>query len=522
MAEILGIDLGTTYSLLARMSASGTPEVVVNEDGANMTPSVVQVTGTDPTRWMVGEVPRSMLGMGDSSVFGRFKRDMGTDRAWPTPNGTVSPTLLSAAVLRSVASAPEVRDKRIGGVVVTIPASFGHAQRQATMAAADQAGLKVTAIVNEPTAAAVYYAWKAGRQLNGTFAVFDLGGGTFDVTVMRIDGAKVEVLATDGLDRVGGIDFDELLMKLVQEEYEATTGASCEPEDYSIQQAEADKRALSKVEAKKIRVRGNGGAAMITLERDRFERSLQPYLDQIRGLCIAVLEAASVSARALDAVVLAGGSSRMPCVQRVAREVFLQEPVLFENPDEVVGLGAALYATHKTAGSRGSQATPMTPEQKAAVEGMRIQEISSRSFGTDAMRPNSGGTVEYNSVVISKGTKLPCSVTKRYYPVSENMREMSCKVTEGAEDTESMSQVETIWEGMLRLRAGIRRTSPILVTFSYDENQMMRCSFRDGEDGAECKVELDLRGADGTGKQAAAAVATGADGTGINIEDWLP
>ncbi len=522
MGEILGIDLGTTYSLLARMSASGAPEVVVNEDGANMTPSVVQVTGSDASQWMVGEVPRSMLGMGDDDVVGRFKRDMGTSRTWRTSAGSVTPTQLSAAVLRSVADAPEVRGKGVSGVVVTIPASFGHAQRQATMTAAQQAGLNVTAIVNEPTAAALYYAWKAGRQLNGTFAVFDLGGGTFDVTVMRIDGTNVEVLATDGLDRVGGIDFDEILMRMVHEKYEAATGTRCEPEDYTTQQAEADKRTLSKVESKKIRVRGNGGAANITLERDQFEHSLRPHLDQIRGLCKAVLGAANVSARALNAVVLAGGSSRMPCVQSVAREVFLQDPILFENPDEIVGLGAALYATHKAAGGPQADATPMTYEQKAAVEGMHIQEISSRSFGTDAMRSGARGSTEYNSVLISKGTKLPCSVTKKYFPVSTKQREISCKVTEGDEDTESMGQVEVIWQGMLPMRSGRSRTSPILVTFSYDENQMMRCSFRDGEDGAERKVELDFRGAGGTAKLAAAAEAVGDAGDEIDIEDWLP
>lgn len=497
MGEILGIDLGTTYSLIARMSASGAPEVVVNEDGANMTPSVVQVASANEPEWLVGEVPRSMLGSSDPNVVGRFKRLMGTDHSWETGHGPVSPTQLSAAVLRAVAGAPELAGREAGSVVVTIPASFGHAQRQATMAAAASAGLNITAIVNEPTAAAIYYAWKENRETQGTFAVFDLGGGTFDVTVMKISGQEVEVLSTDGLDQVGGIDFDDVLMRLVHEQYESVTGETCEPEDYSVQQAEADKRTLSKVESKRIRVRGNGGAANITIERRRFEAALEGFMDQIRGLCKSVLETAGLTGRMLDAVVLAGGSSRMPCVQRVAREVFLQEPVLFENPDEIVGLGAALYATHK------GMSETATPQQRKAVEGMRIQEISSRSFGTDAIRTGARGSSEYNSVLISKGTKLPCSVTKKYYPVSTRQKEISCKVTEGAEDTESMDHVEIIWTGMLPMRSGRSRTSPILVTFSYDENQMMRCSFRDGEDGAERKVELDMRGADGTAKQSA-------------------
>ena len=488
MAELIGIDLGTTMSAVARVNAAGTPEIVLNEDGSNLTPSAVEVTGPDPSSWVVGAEAKKVLFDAETPAFRAFKRDMGTEETYATPYCEADPVSLSSAVLRSLLSNPDIKGKAVASAVVTIPANFGHAKRAATMNAAKQAGLDIQYIPNEPTAAALYFSHQQPRHFQGTVAVFDLGGGTFDVTLLRLEGREANILATDGIERLGGIDFDEAMAGLVRAKYAQKTGQACEEADYDLNRAEEDKKSLSKRESKKIKVRGGAGAENLTVTRQELERCIAPQLKEMRDLCARVLQQAKLSPKSLDVVVLAGGSVRMPCVQEAARSAFKKEPTLFENPDEIVALGAALFATHR------SKEEGLTPQQASAVDGVNITERSSRCFGTFACRQGTNGTEHYNSMVIPRGETLPCKVTKEYHTITSNQKTVSCEVTESSHPETDIAKVEVIWEDKLHLQQGRPKGHKIFVEFAYDENQVMTCSFRDGRDGKVQGIQFQMTG----------------------------
>lgn len=214
MAAFVGIDLGTTFSAVATIDDTGRPLIVHNKDGDNITPSCVQFREDGVAE--VGEYARKSLFFEGSNTVGRFKRDMGTSVTFRAAGREFTPTELSALVLQKLAADATESLGTIGEAVVTIPANFSHEARDATMAAARAAGLNVKYIINEPTAAALYYAFKSGNDLGGIYAVYDLGGGTFDISIIRVDGQDVEVMATNGVARLGGDDFDLALQKLVQ------------------------------------------------------------------------------------------------------------------------------------------------------------------------------------------------------------------------------------------------------------------------------------------------------------------
>ncbi len=233
MPAFIGIDLGTTFSAAAAIDETGRPYIVHNKEGCNLTPSCVEFH-TDGTH-DVGELARRGLFVPGSNALGRFKRSMGSSATYEALGRAYTPTQLSTFVLRRILDDTQAALGTIGEAVVTIPANFAHEAREATLTAARAAGLEVNFIINEPTAAALYYAYKSGETLGGTYAVYDLGGGTFDVSIIRVDGHDVEVLASNGVSRLGGDDFDEALQKIVQAKFQASTGEFLDPEDFTEQ-----------------------------------------------------------------------------------------------------------------------------------------------------------------------------------------------------------------------------------------------------------------------------------------------
>ena len=202
MANYIGIDLGTTFSAVATLDETGRPLIIANEDGINITPSVVTIEG--PNKSTVGELARQMLWTDPDKTKGRFKRDMGTSETYQLNGEEYTPTALSALVLKKLKGYAITSIGDIEEAVVTTPANFNNEAREATMEAAKIAGLNVKNIINEPTAAALYYGWQTGKELSGKYAVYDLGGGTFDISIIEVDGQNIEVLATDGISKLGG------------------------------------------------------------------------------------------------------------------------------------------------------------------------------------------------------------------------------------------------------------------------------------------------------------------------------
>lgn len=486
MGLIVGIDLGTTYSAVARLDDVGRPLIVHNTQGENITASVVAFEGAHETT--VGNRARRQLGT--PNVWGRFKRHMGTSQVYATQWDEYSATKLSTIVLRKLKEETEKAvGQEIDSAVVTIPANFSNEAREATLAAAEAAGLPVKYIINEPTAAALYYAFAAGEDLAGTYAVFDLGGGTFDVTLIRVNGKSVDVLASEGVSLLGGDDFDVKLIELVRSKYEKATGGSLSDEDFGLNEAEDLKKDLTIKEAQKFRAKGSAGRADLEVTRGEFEEKISTHLAQIEMLCESVIQEADVSTSDIREVILAGGSTRMPSVRAAVRRVFGKDPVTFGNPDEVVALGAAVYAAYRVDPEK------LNPIQKAAIANVKVAEITNKFFGTLIQSFNEAKQVMElrNTILIRKGARLPASVTETFFTVSEGQTAVNCVVTEASSPETDPRFAKVIWRGELGgLPPGRPESQPIDITFNYGLNQTMSCSFKDAGSGKVIEVQLSL------------------------------
>lgn len=482
MASFIGIDLGTTFSAIATIDETGRPIIVHNKDGENITPSCVVETSEGVME--VGEFARRQWGNAPDTAAARFKRDMGTSTKHTIGENEFTPTQLSTFVLRKLVSDAENALGSIGEAVVTIPANFAHGAREATMAASKAADLQVKYIVNEPTAAALYYAFKSGEELGGLYAVYDLGGGTFDISVIQVNGQDVDVIAANGVSKLGGDDFDKALQKIVQTKFKEQTGEDLEPDDFTINEAEEEKKALSKRKKVTIRV----ARQLIDIKRDEFEEAISSYITQTEMLSETTIDEAGIEASDLKGVFLVGGSSRIPMVNESVKKIFQQEPNSTANVDEVVALGAALYAAYKGDHSN------LSSVQKNAIQKIKVSESTGKCFGTISVGHDTARDQArlVNSILIRKGEKIPCSITESFYTVHDGQEGVDCQVTESTSPETDPRFVKVIWNGELELPSGRPANQEIKVTFAYDENQIMKCSFADVSTGKETKIDLSM------------------------------
>ena len=418
-------------------------------------------------------------------VAARFKRDMGTSVTHTIGAQTFTPTELSTFVLKKLVQDAEKSIGPVGEVVVTIPANFAHEARDATLSAAKAAGMNVKFIINEPTAAALFFAFKSGEQLDGTYAVYDLGGGTFDVSVIRVNGYNVEVLASNGVTKLGGDDFDVALCGIVARKFKTATGEDMDPDDYTKNAAEEDKKSLSR---RKQVLASYAGRQRIELTREEFEEAISTKVTQAELLCEATLDEAGIEPSSIEEIFLAGGSTRIPLVRESVQRVFKREPTATVNVDEVVALGAALYAAYKGDKSK------LSAVQRHSIEKIKVSESTSKCFGTISVSHDEARDEMRlaNSILIRKGEKIPCSVEESFYTVYDGQDSVNCRVTESTAAETDPRFVKNIWEGDLRLPSGRPANQEIRVTYAYDENQIMKCSFRDIASGRETRIDLSM------------------------------
>lgn len=483
MTSFIGIDLGTTYSAVATIDKTGRPIIVHNREGINITPSCVTETD-DKGVFEVGEQARKTWGTAPDKAAARFKREMGTTEKQQINAHSFTPTELSTYVIKKLVKDAQSQIGNISEAVVTIPANFSNEAREATMSAAKAAGLNVRYIINEPTAAALYYAFKNGEDLHGNYAVYDLGGGTFDVSIIKVAGQNVEVLASNGVSKLGGDDFDHAIKKLVRKKYADLTGEDLDEDDFTINDAEEEKRALSN--RKRVQVKVN--KKIIEILRDEFEEAISTQVTQAEMLCESTIEEAGLCTADIRAVLLAGGSTRIPIVRESIQRVFNQEPVCSVNVDEVVALGAALYAAYK-----GDQSN-LSETQKNSIQKIKVSESTSKCFGTISLAhdENRGQDNLTNSVLIHKGDKIPCSTTESFFTSHDGQTTVNCRLTESTAPESDPRFVKIIWEGDLELPAGRPKGQEIQVTFSYDDNQMMKCCFVDAATKRKTEVDLSM------------------------------
>ena len=475
MSAFIGIDLGTTYSAISTIDQNGNPKIINNSEGQNITPSCVWIK--DDKKYEVGEEARKELGFNDS-VIARFKRDMGKKEKYSVNGEDLTPTDCSALVLKKLFKDAQKEVGDIGETVVTIPANFTNEAREATLEAAKSAGLNVQNIVDEPTAAALYYAFKGGVELKGNFAVFDLGGGTFDISLIKVDQQNINVLASEGVQKLGGDDFDTILQKIVRIKFKDEHDENIDEQDYTKTDAEEDKKSLSKREHVNVRVNKKN----VTITRAEFEEKISSLVMQTEMVCESILAEQNLTPSDLEAVFLVGGSTRVPLVQQAVERVFKQKPTQSVNVDEAVALGASLYAAFK-----GDQ-SKLSATQQASVNKIKVTDVCPSYFGTIAINPQTRQLL--NSVIIEKNTPRPCSVTESFYTTHEGQEALRCTITECAGLEENPDFVKILRDEDLKLPPGRPAEMEIQITYSFDDNGLMHCSFVDVESGKKNEIQI--------------------------------
>lgn len=461
MTRIVGIDLGTTYSSIGFVNDHGKPEIIPNREGERITPSVVMFDGESP---IVGSIAKRSAVANPEEVVQFVKRQMGNP-SWKFRTGqdeTYTPEEISAIILKRLKGDAEVH---LGGpvrdAVITVPAYFNDAQRKATQDAGHIAGLNVTRIINEPTAAALAYGMDRIDE-DHTILVYDLGGGTFDVTIMRIADGSIEVVSSGGDKNLGGFDWDNALMEHLNNEFMAQGGRDLLDDPALTQdlrdKAEIAKKTLSTRDKTNVFLSADGKNATITVTLETFNELTSKLIKRTGHILDFVREDAGVEWSAIDKVLLVGGSTRMRSVPELVEKITGRKPSLELHPDEVVTMGAALQA-EILAVKRGESA--LVERQDFPL--VEISDVTSHSLGVVAVDDMER---VYNSIVLRKDSKIPGEARNEYATVVDNQTKLNVQVTQG-EESDLDGQVTIIGESVMSIPP-YPKGAPIEVCFQYD------------------------------------------------------
>jgi molecular chaperone HscC len=455
---IVGIDLGTTHSLVAVWDA-GAARLLPNALGEVLTPSCVSLDEDGTV--LVGRAAKERLQTHPDRTAAAFKRYMGTSKSFRLGDRDFRPEELSSCVLRSLkADAESALGMPIEEAIITVPAYFSDAQRKATRLAGKLAGLKVERLLNEPTAAALAYGVNQ-RHGESRFLVFDLGGGTFDISILELFEGVMEVRATAGDNLLGGDDFTEALVELFLERLQCGQDDRQDPRFMQslIAQMESAKRALSSTAAATVTVTVRGNDRSLDLDGALVEKTCAHLLRRLRAPVERALRDANLHSDALDGIVLAGGATRMPAVRKLATLMFGRFPESDINPDEVVALGAAVQAGLRM--------------RDAALREVVMTDVAPYSLGVEVAEHVSGGVFApgHFDPIIVRNTIVPVSRTKTYAPLRNGSREIELKVYQG----EARLVKDNIHLGVLKvpLAESGADENGVDVRFTYDANGLL-------------------------------------------------
>jgi molecular chaperone DnaK len=490
MDRIFGIDLGTTNSVIAYTDPTATTEVIAGQDGNRIVPSVIYFPKNgDP---IVGTNARQRAITEPDRVAMLFKRGMGEGTFLPdeqpfvVDGKTWSPEELSALVLRKLAlMAQERYSEPVRKVVITVPAYFGDNERDATKAAGEIAGLQVLHIVNEPTAAAVAHGLDHPEQA-GRVLVFDLGGGTFDVTVMDVSAdGSMKVLATGGDRKLGGMDFDELILGKMNAAARAG-GLDIETEAWARQdaygKAEAMKKELSSLDAASTSLTGSGRPLQFDLTRAEFEKLLKDKLTSVEDTTLYTVEEAGLQPSDLHTVLMVGGSSRIPAFQELLEKVIGRPPAFSRNLDEDVARGAAILAA--------KEGGDLDPRSRLAKMPPPV-DVASHGLGVEVM--NEETRQMYNSIIIQAQTPVPAHGEETFNTVVEGQTQVDISLNEG--DDDDLQFVKQIATGTGRFAAAVPKDHPVKISIDFARDGTIVLNAHDGRDGTFlCQLEVNRPG----------------------------
>ncbi|WP_301542220.1 Hsp70 family protein [Dietzia psychralcaliphila] len=485
MGRAIGIDLGTTNSAVAIMGRSGKPEIVRNTAGEDVTPSVVYFDGDDVT---VGSAALNLLVHEPDNVVTHVKRQIGNSSFLVLPESNDNEYRaedVSALILASlVAGAEEILGEEITDVVVTVPAYFSDLHRSATRQAAELAGLNVLRLINEPTAAALSYGLE--HDFTGTLLVYDLGGGTFDVTILDCRNGNFDVRASTGDRNLGGFDFNNELFAVVDAKFEAETGSRI-PEDvieHVMQGVENAKRTLSTSGKASVHVSAGAKTARLSVTIEEFEQRAADLLTRTEFLVEEALEAAGVTYEQLDKVILVGGSTRMPMVGRLVERISGQKPDRTVHPDQAVALGAAIIAEQAQADLGGS--VPALPQGKS----IELSDVISQGIGVLALDQTQRMSL---SLVMPPQTTIPSQVSADSYATAvDNQQVVNLQIAVGDDDGAAADTVDLLGEAILKLAPNRPAGSPLRVVFSADIDGIIHVQLVDLTDGTHLG-EMEVR-----------------------------
>lgn len=496
----VGIDLGTTFSTLALIDADGNPVPIANEEDEVETPSLILLAESGHV--LVGP-SRTRAAIEDPDhIVDRVKRHMGSAEYKRTFDGReITPEFLSALILKKLRQDAEKRIGKIGNAVITVPYYFNDARRKATQDAGKIAGLNVIDIINEPTAATLTYAWHRGELGSGAKTqkehmalVYDLGGGTFDVTVVKYTPTHFQVLATDGDVHLGGIDWNDRLVNYLATEFKSRHGKDPResPATLQLMRHDADqvKIALTEGAVATFSCRHEGKSVSLQITREQFEEMTADLLQRTFDTAQLVLEQAGVSAGQLDAVVLVGGSTLMPKVPKMLHELTGREPFQGLSPHTAVAQGAAIHAAILEAKFRG-EASELAERVRKMLKSVRQEDVNSHGLGIAARHPKTGKTV--NHVMIPRNSKLPTEVKRTFATSEPNQQRVNIKVIEGdAPDPDACSLLGNC--RITGLPKNLPKGSPIEVVYSFDASGRVHVRAVDKTGGKEAEIDIERKG----------------------------
>jgi molecular chaperone DnaK len=493
--KVVGIDLGTTFCATAHIDVYGKPQIIPNAESELLTPSVILFDGTSV---IVGTLAKNNAVAEAERIVDFVKREMGKPKEQFQRDfgGKVySAEELSALILRKLkADAEKYLKEPVTDAVITVPAYFNDAERTATITAGQLAGLNVLQIINEPTAAAVAYGLDKLDE-DQTVFVFDLGGGTFDVTIMRIEGHGIQMLATNGDHRLGGKDWDDVIVNHVAEEFDRAHGENPLLDLQSYQdlqsRALAAKIQLSSRPRTAIVHSHNGKSVKVELTREEFELKTRHLVEKCKTICEMVLQEAKMEWSGIDKVLMVGGMTRMPMIRDMVASLSNSTLIDDVNPDEAVAVGAAiqgilsLLKEEETTGEK--TVSENTRQQFSSRDGGLIQVTNITSHTLGVVLWDEAHLEEYVFPMIRKMTAIPATAKNSFGTASANMGRAVVRIVEG----ESTLPAECTPLGLcdVELPAFLPKGSPVELTYEYNANQVLEVSVHASGNRANVTIE---------------------------------